>query len=733
MNLCSVGDAVAATLCIVLFHSAVSWQLTTASSTTADTNAPNSIIILDAKATLEEQRGFLQKHTEVCGHNVVHRWQALQEHKLPLLARELYKYCAFRVHLQREMTKGVLYVDPSTALEIDMPDMLSKLSPMQRSVAIRGDPTLLPNNTIHGSFLLLNRRHAHVATDILDYIMQTPIEQPQRNLFLIPQKLHTLIHDTGNPQDDWTILQMQCLVSNRDPIDTHSTSAGCPIDAGNCCVVYNQELFGGMVLTTAYPLVPQRQRRRAAQDETLPLPFHPAHTVNPTDLPFVSTVRELAPSDTTATGRSLHHDAAPAMDPLDNDPQYIDCKTCLSQHDGKNRLSHNATTAQECNALCQDYVVMICKDTDRDNGNTNPLRQRKTLVVTPPIFQKDATRRIPRIIHQSFKETITKQNHPQLWRLIQSWRQSGWEYHFYNNTEASAFLRQHFPEYVAEAFESVIPGAFKADLFRVCVLAVHGGVWADMDVLLESNLEVSIPPHVGFATAMDSVRTNLFVGMVTLFSSHALITCILLHRQPGHEIGEGCCVWNGIMAAAPGHPILLRNIEIAVNHIRNRYTVNDLERAFCPNPKLMVIRYLPTLFVSGPCILGVSINQVLGRPSQEQIEPGELNVVDSQFRETWGTIFIWSQNKTDMGEHRFSWPPDGNRIVAATRLRAARATVSMKDHYTKLLLTDEGEPNVHANLERVVFGTRGVYTDLEAANEYIDVILPDGGSLGTDP
>ena len=49
-------------------------------------------------------------------------------------------------------------------------------------------------------------------------------------------------------------------------------------------------------------------------------------------------------------------------------------------------------------------------------------------------------------------------------------------------------------------------GAFKADLFRYCVLLIRGGVYADMDVLLQTNLDDAIANDIGFMTPIDEVR-----------------------------------------------------------------------------------------------------------------------------------------------------------------------------------------------------------------------------------
>lgn len=66
----------------------------------------------------------------------------------------------------------------------------------------------------------------------------------------------------------------------------------------------------------------------------------------------------------------------------------------------------------------------------------------------------------------------------------------------------------HFPAEVKEAYDDLIPGAFKADLFRYCVLFIYGGVYADIDVMLTSKLEVAIDDDIGFMIPLDSVNTS---------------------------------------------------------------------------------------------------------------------------------------------------------------------------------------------------------------------------------
>eukprot|EP00984_Skeletonema_dohrnii_P006678 scaffold2378_cov137-Skeletonema_dohrnii-CCMP3373.AAC.1 len=81
----------------------------------------------------------------------------------------------------------------------------------------------------------------------------------------------------------------------------------------------------------------------------------------------------------------------------------------------------------------------------------------------------------------------------------------------------------------------------------------------------------------------------------------------------------------------------------------------------CDNPELAVSHAYSTLFTGGPCILGMTLNEVMGRPLQQTFVHGDLRTDV----EVPGRTVILNQNKWDMGAHRFTWL-DNNLVVAAT-------------------------------------------------------------------
>lgn len=55
-----------------------------------------------------------------------------------------------------------------------------------------------------------------------------------------------------------------------------------------------------------------------------------------------------------------------------------------------------------------------------------------------------------------------------------------YEYNMFDDDESLKFIKENFKKEVADAYENVIPGAYKADLWRYCVLYIHGGVYLDI-------------------------------------------------------------------------------------------------------------------------------------------------------------------------------------------------------------------------------------------------------------
>ena len=96
---------------------------------------------------------------------------------------------------------------------------------------------------------------------------------------------------------------------------------------------------------------------------------------------------------------------------------------------------------------------------------------------------KKSYKYIPKKIFQTWE---TNQVTPGMYDAVYTWidKNPDWEYHFFDKDDRRNFIKDNFPKKVLDAYDNLIPGAYKADLWRYCVLYIHGGVYTDIKAVL---------------------------------------------------------------------------------------------------------------------------------------------------------------------------------------------------------------------------------------------------------
>lgn len=309
-----------------------------------------------------------------------------------------------------------------------------------------------------------------------------------------------------------------------------------------------------------------------------------------------------------------------------------------------NRCLNSAAlgTFEKCKRFCPiGYKELMCDTPDTVIKNNIDV---DVIVRGFPSTFTAATKAIPRIIHQTWFEAITLDRYPQLARLQASWKYSGWDFRFYTDETARQYIVDNYPYRFVEAFDALIHGAYKADFFRYVVLMREGGIYADVDVKLDGSLDAWISPSMTFFAPRDI---------------------------PCEYAGEAFCLWNGFIGAAPGNPIIVRAVERLVNLIQDRADIYDMERETCRRSdsgmQVWKVRAQPLLFLSGPCALGVAMNEALHRPPLDSFPIGWIGMSGLEFggRQDHGDVLVMVADKYDLGEFRISHPESGV-IVAAT-------------------------------------------------------------------
>jgi mannosyltransferase OCH1-like enzyme len=187
---------------------------------------------------------------------------------------------------------------------------------------------------------------------------------------------------------------------------------------------------------------------------------------------------------------------------------------------------------------------------------------------------------IPRTISQSWKTKDLEKISVNMLSAMNSIKNMNPEYTYqlYDDDDCRQFILENFGKAYADAFDDLIPGAFKCDLWRYAKLYVDGGVYLDIDFTELVPLKDIIQNDDEFVSATD-VKASF--------------------RPP-------CAIFNAFIACRPKHPIMLEALRLSFYNIINHKTVS----------------FTTDLDITGPVVLGRAMNLYWNKMSLENIVPG---------------------------------------------------------------------------------------------------------------
>jgi mannosyltransferase OCH1-like enzyme len=151
----------------------------------------------------------------------------------------------------------------------------------------------------------------------------------------------------------------------------------------------------------------------------------------------------------------------------------------------------------------------------------------------------------------------------------------GYELFYFSDKDCIKFILEEYGQTYLDYYNTLIPTAYKADLFRYFLLNKYGGCYGDFTLL----------PIISYNEMIDGVDR-------------------VLVRDDGS--GSKGSLWNALMCVKTADPIINKCIEICINHITNKY--------FGDSP----------LDITGPTVLGEAFRQVgYNSPNEFDIPLGD--------------------------------------------------------------------------------------------------------------
>ena len=143
---------------------------------------------------------------------------------------------------------------------------------------------------------------------------------------------------------------------------------------------------------------------------------------------------------------------------------------------------------------------------------------------------------IPANIFQTWQTHILP---PQMFNAIKIIKKQNprFNYYLFSDIDCRLFISKNFDPAVLNAYDQLIPGAYKADLWRYCILYKYGGIYLDIKYVPDNNFK--------------------FVNLLT--KEHFVLD----------QDNEG--IYNAFMVCKAGNEILLKAINQIVENVKNKF------------------------------------------------------------------------------------------------------------------------------------------------------------------
>jgi mannosyltransferase OCH1-like enzyme len=172
---------------------------------------------------------------------------------------------------------------------------------------------------------------------------------------------------------------------------------------------------------------------------------------------------------------------------------------------------------------------------------------------------------IPKIIFRTHKNIMVSNSMYHHCHLKWVELNPSYTIYWFDNQMCDYFMKS-MGERIYKSYNNIRPGAYKADLWRACVLYKYGGVYVD-----------------SYTEPFQSL-TTIFKGCVKTDDSHKFISV---------KEKEFWGIHNGFIACTPNHPFMKQYINDMIENIENKYYGNT------------------DLAITGPVCLLNSINKTL--------------------------------------------------------------------------------------------------------------------------
>jgi mannosyltransferase OCH1-like enzyme len=202
-------------------------------------------------------------------------------------------------------------------------------------------------------------------------------------------------------------------------------------------------------------------------------------------------------------------------------------------------------THAEGNAIVEVKLTKVLREEEEAYENKINIEKTKKILYFQPyiITKKTYEPVIPLVVYQTW---YTKDFPPSMQKNVDNLKKQNPEftYHLYDDNDCREFIRTNFSHDVLNAYDTLIPGAYKADLWRYCVLYKNGGMYIDIKLC----------------------SVNGFKLIELCEKEH-----YVLDRELPKAFNTPLPIYNAFMVCRKNSPFLLMAINKVVENVKKKY------------------------------------------------------------------------------------------------------------------------------------------------------------------
>ena len=233
----------------------------------------------------------------------------------------------------------------------------------------------------------------------------------------------------------------------------------------------------------------------------------------------------------------------------------------MKYHQTHHHQLHKSVLRLNSNANVKSKIFLCLNDCSSNNNSKKNIIKylekrfiisQKYEILKKEIYLEKNTETVNCVneIPKNIFQTFDKEQHllpDEIKKIIQQWEKKypNYNYQYYDDKKCIDFLEKYYSKRILNAFNALLPGAYKADLWRLCVLYHFGGFYFDIKFINTDHI------HLDQIIEIAKKTQNMFLIK--------------------DKVGSGSGIYNAIMATFPKNKLFLEAINLLCCNIEKHH------------------------------------------------------------------------------------------------------------------------------------------------------------------